>query len=92
MDLIRCLILNLAVLLTSGTLLLWYPKESGFTLTTRTATHFFGGGEFLGVIVMCLCDLALAVYLGPPHETEIYMYVKARRSRFWVFGGVGTHL
>jgi hypothetical protein len=62
--LIRCLILNLAVLLAIGALLLWYPKESGFTLTTGGTTHFFDGGEFLGVILMCLCDLALGVYLG----------------------------
>lgn len=62
--LVRCLILNLAVLLASGALLLWYPKESGFTLTTKTTTHFFGGGEFLGVILLCFCDLALAAYLG----------------------------
>jgi hypothetical protein len=62
--LIRCLILNLAVLLVAGALLLWYPKDSGFTITTRVQTHYLRGGEFLGICLICLFDLAIAVYLG----------------------------
>lgn len=61
---IRSLLFNLAALLLSGSLLLWYPKNSGFTITTRTETHYIAGGEFLGATLICLADLALAAYLG----------------------------
>ncbi len=62
--LIRCLILNLAVLCVAGALLLWYPKDSGFSITTRVQTHYLQGGEFLGISLVCLFDFAIAVYLG----------------------------
>jgi hypothetical protein len=62
--LIRCLVLNLVVLVGSGALLLWYPKDSGFTITTKMTTHYMDGGVFLGSILVCLFDLMLSIYLA----------------------------
>ena len=45
--LIDCLIVNLAALLVSGALLRWYPKQSGFTVTTGAQTSYIPGGVFL---------------------------------------------
>jgi hypothetical protein len=42
--LIRCLIINFAALLLSGALLLWIPKDNGFTITSGWTTHFLPGG------------------------------------------------
>jgi hypothetical protein len=62
--LIRCLIINLAVLILSGALLLWGPKDNGFTITSGGATHFLPGGLFLGYGLVFLFDLVIALYLG----------------------------
>jgi hypothetical protein len=55
---------NLAVLLASSALLLWYPKDSGFTITIGGHTQYFSGGVFLGTAVIFVFDLAVAAYLG----------------------------
>jgi hypothetical protein len=47
-----------------GALLLFYPKESGFTITTANATHYIGGGTFLSALLMCLLDFAIGAYLA----------------------------
>ena len=62
--LVRSLILNLVAILVSGALMQWYPKNSGFTLTAVATTRYFSGGEFLGLLLICFCDLALVMYLG----------------------------
>jgi len=61
--LIRCLILNFAVLLLSGALVRW-NQQSGFTITTATRTSYLPGGVFLGYALVCLFDLAIGVALG----------------------------
>ena len=62
--LIQCLILNLTVLLASGALLRWYPKQSGFTITTAAQTNYIPGGVFLGYTLVCLFDLTIGIILG----------------------------
>lgn len=61
--LIRCLFLNLTVLLVSGALVRWYT-QSGFTITTATQTNYIPGGVFLGYVLVCLFDLAIGLALG----------------------------
>ena len=56
--------MNLAVILASGALLLWYPGRSCFTVTSTSSTHYISGGAFLGALTLCLLDFALAGYLG----------------------------
>ena len=61
--LIGCILANLACIAACGALLLFYPTNSGFTITTSTSTHYLPGGEFLSVALMCLLDLTIGVYL-----------------------------
>lgn len=62
--LIQCVIVNLTALLLSGALLRWYPKQSGFTITTPAQTSYIPGGVFLGSALVCVCDLAIGVFLA----------------------------
>jgi len=59
-----CLTANLACILVCGALLWLYPRNSGFTITTSQRTHYFGGGPLLGALVLCLSDVAIAVFLA----------------------------
>jgi hypothetical protein len=59
-----CLIANLACLTVCGALFWLHPKNSGFTITTHQTTHYIAGGEFLGAVILCLCDLAIGIYLA----------------------------
>ena len=58
------LIANVVVLFASGALLMWYPKDSGFTVTTAEETHYMQGGVFLGVALICIFYVAIAAYLA----------------------------
>ncbi|MGA8090596.1 MAG: hypothetical protein WCA10_25195 [Terracidiphilus sp.] len=62
--LVRCLLLNLIVILASGALLKWYPIQQGFTVTTSQTTHYIGGNIFLSGVFLCLLDSAIGVYLA----------------------------
>ena len=62
--LVRCLLLNLAVVLTCGALLRWYPSEKGFTVTTPQMTYYIGRNIFLSAALLCFVDLALGICLG----------------------------
>jgi hypothetical protein len=42
----------------------FYPKASGFTITTPSSTHFLSGGVFLSTALLCLLDLAIGIYLA----------------------------
>jgi len=59
-----CLIANLFCLSVCSALLWLYPKNSGFTITTRQTTHYITGGEFLGAAILCLFDLVIGIYLA----------------------------
>jgi len=61
--LIGCILANLACIAACGALLLFYPKNSGFTITTSTTTHYLSGGEFLSAALLCILDLTIAVYI-----------------------------
>jgi hypothetical protein len=62
--LIGCIFANLACIATCGAFLLFYPKNSGFTITTPTSTHNLPGGEFPSAALLCLLDLGIGVYLA----------------------------
>jgi uncharacterized membrane protein YdcZ (DUF606 family) len=62
--LIGCLAINLVGLVACGALLLYCPKDSGFTITTSKSTYYFAGGELLGAALLCLLDLTIGVYLA----------------------------
>jgi hypothetical protein len=62
--LIGCLLANLACIAACGALLLFYPHDSGFTITTSKSTHYFSGGEFLSAALLCLVNLTIGVYLA----------------------------
>lgn len=62
--LIGCLLANLVCIAACGALVLFYPKNSGFTLTTPTSTHYLSGGIFLSAALLCLADLTIAIYLA----------------------------
>ena len=62
--LIGCILANLACIAACGALLLFYPKNSGFTITTSTSTRYLPGGEFLSVALLCVLDLMIGVYLA----------------------------
>ena len=57
--LIVCILANLACVAACAALLLFYPHNSGFTITTSTRTHYFPGGALL-----CLFNLAIGAYLA----------------------------
>lgn len=59
----RCLVVNIAVLLTAGALLLWYPPTEGFTITGPRITSYVSGGVFLGALLVILGDLSITVLL-----------------------------
>jgi hypothetical protein len=61
--LIGCILANLAGIGTCGALLLFYPKSSGFTITTSTSTHYLPGGELLSAALLCLLNLTIGIYL-----------------------------
>jgi hypothetical protein len=60
----RCLLANLISTAVCGALLLFYPKESGFTITTAKATYYLGGGTLPSALLMCLLDFVIGVYLA----------------------------
>ena len=62
--LIGCLLANLACVAACGALLMFYPNDSGFTITTSKSTHYFAGGEVLSAALLCLLDLTIGVYVG----------------------------
>ena len=62
--LIQCLILNLIAVLASGALVRWYPKQSGFTITTGAHTSYIPSGVFLGYILVCFADLSIVGILA----------------------------
>ena len=62
--LIGCILANLACIAACGALLLFYPKNSGFTISTSTSTHYLPGGEFLSAALLCVLDLTIGVYLA----------------------------
>jgi len=62
--LVHCLLVNAAGILVSGSILLFYPKGSGFTITAWSVTHYIEGGVFLSAVLMCLLDLAVGIYLA----------------------------
>jgi len=62
--LIRCLLLNLIVILASGVLLKWYPIQQQFTVTIPQATHYISGNIFLSALLLCLLDTAIGIYLA----------------------------
>ena len=62
--LIGCMLANLASIAACGALLLFYPKDSGFTVTTSTSTYYLPGGEFLSAALLCILDLTIGVYLA----------------------------
>lgn len=70
--LIGCLLVNLACIAVCGAILLYYPNESGFTITTSKSTHYFAGGEFLGAALLCLLNLAMGVYLALSFWSLLY--------------------
>jgi hypothetical protein len=53
----------LAAVGASGALVLWYPADSGFTITTMKTTHYLSGGVFLGALLLIFADVAIAAYL-----------------------------
>jgi hypothetical protein len=62
--LVGCLVANMACAVVCGALLLFYPKNSGFTITTATSTHYFPGGVLLSAALLCFLDLTIGVYLA----------------------------
>ena len=62
--LIRCLLLNLIIILASGALLKWYPTDQGLTVTTPQATHYISNNIFLSALLLCLLDTAIGIYLA----------------------------
>jgi hypothetical protein len=64
LTLVRCLLLNLIVILASGALLKWYPSQQGFTVTTSKATHYLSGDIFLSGVLLCLLDSAIGIYMA----------------------------
>ena len=61
--LIGCILANLVGIGACGALLLFYPKSSGFTITTPTSTHYLAGGELLSAALFCLLNLTIGIYL-----------------------------
>lgn len=64
LTLVRCLLLNLIVILASGALLKWYPSQQGFTVTTSHTTHYISGSIFLSAVLLCFLDGAIGIYLA----------------------------
>ena len=62
--LVRCLLLNLIGIFASGVLLLFYPEQQGFTLTSGSATHYVQGRVFLSAALVISLDLIIAACLG----------------------------
>lgn len=62
--LIGCIFANLGCIAGCGALLLFYPRNSGFTVTTSRSTHYLEGGVFLSGTLLCLLDLGIGVYLA----------------------------
>ncbi len=62
--LIGCIFANLICIAVCGALLAFFPKSSGFTITTSTATHYLSGGVFLSTALLCLLDLAISLFLA----------------------------
>ena len=63
-SLIGCILANLACIAACAGLMAFYPKASGFTITTPSSTHFLSGGVFLSTALLCLLDLAIGIYLA----------------------------
>jgi hypothetical protein len=64
LTIVRCLLLNLIVILASGALLKWYPSQQGFTVTTSQTTHYLSGDIYLSGVLLCLLDSAIGIYLA----------------------------
>ena len=64
LTLVRCLLLNLMVILASGALLKWYPIQQGFTVTTSHTTHYISGNIFLSGVLLCVLDTSIGIYLA----------------------------
>jgi len=64
LTLVRCLLVNLIVILASGALLKWYPSQQGFTVTTSKATYYLSGDIFLSGVLLCLLDSAIGIDLA----------------------------
>jgi hypothetical protein len=61
--LVGCLVANMACAVICGALLRFYPKNSGFTITSAT-THYFPGGVLLSAALLCFLDLTISVHLA----------------------------
>jgi len=62
--LISCLLLNLACVGACAALLLFYPRNSGFTTSDPRSTHYLAGGEILSAALLSIVDVAIGVYLA----------------------------
>jgi hypothetical protein len=61
---INCIAVNLlAALIVAGVLVL-FPRQSGFTVTTKAATHFIQGGPFLGSLILITTNTVIAFCLA----------------------------
>ena len=59
--LVGCILANTACIALCGALLMFYPKDSGFTVTTPTSTHYLAGGELLAGALLCAVNFAIGV-------------------------------
>ena len=62
--LVGCLVANMDCAVVCGALLRFYPKNSGFTITTAISAHYFPGGVLLSAALLCFLDLTIGVYLA----------------------------
>ena len=62
--LVGCLVANMVCAVICGAVLRFYPKNSGFTITSATITHYFPGGVLVSAALLCFLDLAIAVFLA----------------------------
>lgn len=62
--LIGCILANAGAVAVCGALLFFYPKSSGFTVTTPTSTHYLPGGALLSGGLLCVADFVIGIYLA----------------------------
>ena len=62
--LIGCIVADAVGVALCGALLIFYPKSSGFTLTTPSSTHCVPGGELICGVLLCVANLVIGIYLA----------------------------
>jgi hypothetical protein len=59
----RCIALNLLLLAIDAMVLVLYPRNQGFTISSLGGTRFIQGGALLAAVMIIASNVSIAIYI-----------------------------